>query len=197
MVAHLAVVHGGEGGGVSHVSLLHQGIEHPVVGGFQALGDAAAQIGQGIAEHRTPCRHPVEGGHPSKAIGAGGKALKERAQQWLVVCLCADWCGTCKQYRQPFEALAAQFPQMRFVWLDVEDREDVAGDLDIETFPSILVAQGERARFLGPVLPQTGVLARMLQSLPTDAAARPAQEQEAQELLQRLLRADDLQDVLR
>lgn len=37
----------------------------------------------------------------------------------------------------------------------------------------------------------------MLQSLPTDAAARPAQEQEAQELLQRLLRADDLQDVLR
>ena len=86
---------------------------------------------------------------------------------------------------------------MRFVWLDVEDREDVAGDLDIETFPSILVAQGEQARFLGPVLPQAGVLARMLQSLPTDAAARPADVLEAQDLLQRLLRADDLQDVLR
>ncbi|KWT68089.1 Thioredoxin domain [Comamonas testosteroni] len=86
---------------------------------------------------------------------------------------------------------------MRFVWLDVEDREDVAGDLDIETFPSILVAQGEQARFLGPVLPQTGVLARMLHSLPADAAARPADVQEAQDLLQRLLRADDLQDVLR
>ncbi|EFI62789.1 MULTISPECIES: thioredoxin family protein [Comamonas] len=120
-----------------------------------------------------------------------------KADAWLVVCLCADWCGTCKQYRQPFEALAAQFPQMRFVWLDVEDREDVAGDLDIETFPSILMAQGEQARFLGPVLPQTGVLARMLQSLPADAAARPADVQEAQDLLQRLLRADDLQEVLR
>ncbi len=120
-----------------------------------------------------------------------------KADAWLVVCLCADWCGTCKQYRQPFEDLAAQFPQMRFVWLDVEDREDVAGDLDIETFPSILVAQGEQARFLGPVLPQTGVLARMLQSLPADAAARPADVQEAQDLLQRLLRADDLQEVLR
>ena len=86
---------------------------------------------------------------------------------------------------------------MRFVWLDVEDREDVAGDLDIETFPSILVAQGEQAKFLGPVLPQAGVLARMLQSLPADAAARPADVQEAQDLLQRLLRADDLQEVLR
>ena len=120
-----------------------------------------------------------------------------KADAWLVVCLCADWCGTCKQYRQPFEDLAAQFPQMRFVWLDVEDREDIAGDLDIETFPSILVAQGEQARFLGPVLPQMGVLARMLQSLPADAAARPADVQEAQDLLQRLLRADDLQEVLR
>ena len=117
--------------------------------------------------------------------------------EWLVVCLCADWCGTCKQYRQPFEQLAAQFPDMRFVWLDVEDREDVTGDLDIETFPSILVAQGSQARFLGPILPQIPVLARMLQALPQDAAARPADVQEAQDLLQRLLRADDLPHVLR
>ena len=120
-----------------------------------------------------------------------------KADEWLVVCLCAAWCGTCKQYQQSFEALAAQFPEMRFVWLDVEDREDVAGDLDIETFPSILVGQGSQAKFLGPVLPQTGVLARMLQSLPQDPAARPADVQEAQDLLQRLLRADDLQEVLR
>ena len=75
--------------------------------------------------------------------------------------------------------------------------DDVAGDLEIETFPSILVGQGSQAKFLGPVLPQTGVLARMLQSLPQDAAARPADVQEAQDLLQRLLRADDLQEVLR
>ena len=120
-----------------------------------------------------------------------------KADEWLVVCLCAAWCGTCKQYQQPFEQLAVQFPQMRFVWLDVEDREDVAGDLDIETFPSILIAQGAQARFLGPVLPQPGVLARMLQSLPEDAAAKPSDVQEAQDLLQRLLKADDLQEVLR
>ena len=120
-----------------------------------------------------------------------------KAGEWLVVCLCADWCGTCKQYRQPFAQLAAQFPDMRFVWLDVEDREDVTGDLDIETFPSILVAQGSQARFLGPILPQIPVLARMLQALPQDEAARPADVQEAQDLLQRLLRADDLPHVLR
>ena len=120
-----------------------------------------------------------------------------KADEWLVVCLCAAWCGTCKQYEQSFAEMATQFPEMRFVWLDVEDREDLVGDLDIETFPSILVAQGDQARFLGPILPQPPVLARMLQSLPQDAAAKPANVQEAQDLLQRLLRADDLQEVLR
>lgn len=34
-----------------------------------------------------------------------------KAGEWLVVCLCADWCGTCKQYRQPFEQLAASSPE--------------------------------------------------------------------------------------
>ncbi|QXZ10752.1 thioredoxin family protein [Comamonas sp. Y33R10-2] len=116
---------------------------------------------------------------------------------WWVVCLCAAWCGTCKQYEQSFKDLAAQFPQMRFVWLDVEDREDVAGDLDVETFPSILVARGSQAKFLGPVLPQTGVLARMLESMQHDAAAKPADVKEAQDLLQRVLQAHDLQEVLR
>ncbi|GGH58913.1 hypothetical protein GCM10010975_20040 [Comamonas phosphati] len=120
-----------------------------------------------------------------------------KADEWLVVCLCAAWCGTCKQYQQSFEQLAAQFPQMRFVWLDVEDREDVAGDLDIETFPSLLVAQGGEARFLGPVLPQAPVLARMLQALPDDPAARPADVAEAQELLARVQAAQDLDEVLR
>lgn len=113
-----------------------------------------------------------------------------------MVCLCAAWCGTCKQYEQTFTEMATQFPEMRFVWLDVEDREDLVGDLDIETFPSILVAQGDQARFLGPILPQPPVLARMLQSLPQDAGAKPVDMQQAQDLLQRLLRADDLPDAL-
>lgn len=117
------------------------------------------------------------------------------ASPWWVVCLCAQWCGVCNQYRSTFAELAAQFPQMRFVWLDVEDREDVAGDLDIETFPSLLVADGERARFLGPVLPQGGVVARMLQSLAQDPGAVPADPAEAQALLQRLQSAQALERV--
>lgn len=112
-----------------------------------------------------------------------------------VVCLCAQWCGVCNQYGAVFEQVAAQFPAMRFVWLDVEDREDVAGDLDVETFPSLLIAQAGKAQFLGPVLPQAGVLVRMLQSLSEDSSARAAQPQQAQALLARLTAATDLHIV--
>ena len=33
---------------------------------------------------------------------------------WWAVCLCAGWCGTCRDYRDGFLALAARFPDARF-----------------------------------------------------------------------------------
>lgn len=84
---------------------------------------------------------------------------------WWVVCLCAAWCGTCGQYRPLFDALACAHPGVRFEWVDIEDDADIAGDLDVETFPTLLIADGHRALFLGPLLPQAPVLARLLASL--------------------------------
>ena len=59
--------------------------------------------------------------------------------------------------------------------------------------PALLFAVARK----GPRLGQLREDVKLLQSLPQDAGARPAQAQEAQELLQRLLCADDLQEVLR
>lgn len=104
---------------------------------------------------------------------------------WLVVCLCAQWCGTCGQYQAVFEALAKQWPGMAFVWLDVEDEEEALGELDITTFPTVLMGRGDEAMFLGPVLPQPGVLQRMLERFSQgDAQALPVQD-DAHALLQR------------
>lgn len=110
-------------------------------------------------------------------------------KQWLVVCLCAQWCGVCKDYRQGFEDLAASHPEASFVWLDIEDREDVAGDLDIETFPSLLISDAQHARFLGPLLPQLPVLSRLLVSLQRTGPAPVAVSAQAQALRDRILAA--------
>lgn len=64
-----------------------------------------------------------------------------------MVCLCAQWCRVCDAYHGLFAALALEMPQARFVWVDVEDDEKIAGDLDVETFPTLLIADGHHARF--------------------------------------------------
>lgn len=94
----------------------------------------------------------------------------ERANEWLVACLCAQWCGSCRDYRAVFEALAREHPALRFVWVDIEDESDALApfDLDIENFPTVLVACGDELRFLGTLLPHAATLAR------TIAAARHA-----------------------
>jgi thioredoxin-like negative regulator of GroEL len=91
-----------------------------------------------------------------------------------VVCLCAQWCGTCRDYRAVFEQLAGAHPAVRFVWIDIEDEAEVAGDLDVETFPTLLIADGQAARFLGPLLPQAPVLSRLIESLQAGSGAPQA-----------------------
>jgi len=112
-------------------------------------------------------------------------ACPPAASGWWVVCLCADWCGTCRDYRALFDALAPAYPGLRFVWVDIEDEADVAGDLDVETFPTLLIADGQTARFLGPLLPQAGVLSRLIESLQADQGSARADPQ-AQAVFERV-----------
>ena len=90
--------------------------------------------------------------------------------RWLVACLCAAWCRTCDEYRPTFAAAAQSHPDMRFAWIDIEDHSDALGPLalDVDDFPTLLIARGDALRFLGPVLPHRETLLR------TVGAARAA-----------------------
>ncbi|MES2424111.1 MAG: thioredoxin family protein [Pseudomonadota bacterium] len=101
-----------------------------------------------------------------------------------IACLCAEWCGTCREYRLIFDALPAALPGHHFRWIDIEDEADLAGDVDVETFPTLLVARGAEVLFAGVVLPKEADSLRLLQSLITGLAAgdaAPAQRMTAAE----------------
>jgi thiol-disulfide isomerase/thioredoxin len=83
---------------------------------------------------------------------------------FLAVCLCAEWCKTCREYRPGFEALASRFPAMGFRWVDIEDHADEMGDLDITDFPTLLIFRGARVLFFGVTRPQPRYLARLLET---------------------------------
>jgi thiol-disulfide isomerase/thioredoxin len=82
-----------------------------------------------------------------------------------VLCLCAAWCGTCRDFRPVFERAAAAHPGAVFRWLDIEDEADALGDIDVDTFPTLLVGGADGPRFAGPLLPQPALLTRLLHSL--------------------------------
>ncbi|MGE5648609.1 thioredoxin family protein [Noviherbaspirillum sp. UKPF54] len=81
---------------------------------------------------------------------------------WVIACLCAAWCDTCRAYRSSFDDLAARHPDKRFVWIDIEDEADVVGDIDVENFPTLLMQRGENVAFFGTVLPDVNLADRLI-----------------------------------
>jgi len=89
----------------------------------------------------------------------------------VVLALCADWCGTCRDFRQMLDRLARARPEIVFAWADIEDDAELVGDIDVESFPTLAVFRAGQALHYGVSLPQEGLVARTIDSL----AARPPQ----------------------
>jgi thioredoxin 1 len=111
--------------------------------------------------------------------------------EYWVICLCADWCGLCRDYRRVFVEMAPRYPHARFAWLDIEDQADLVGEIDVETFPTLLVADAEGIRFLGPLTPQAQTLSRLLDSMERGSLQVMANEPATLSLLQALQAAPE------
>jgi thioredoxin 1 len=109
-------------------------------------------------------------------------------QDWHVICLCAEWCGVCRQWEPVFDALATERPDAAFAWVDVEDEDEAMGDVEVETFPTLLIAHRGRALFLGPVQPSPSQVSRLLAGLQAQAQQGDGSSAQAQSLYERLLR---------
>jgi len=117
-------------------------------------------------------------------------AATANQREWLVACLCADWCGTCREYQPGFAAMAGRFPEAGFFWVDIESQADWADDIDVENFPTLFVMQGDAIRFFGTMLPHLSHLERTLQTLfEPGAYHRPVDNAEELPSLRTLLEA--------
>lgn len=95
-----------------------------------------------------------------------------------IACLCAAWCRLCDEYRPMLQALAAEFTRAgvraHWHWVDIEDEADLVGDLDVETFPTLVIVDDARVRFAGAVTPQREALQRLLRAHVLEAGADAA-----------------------
>lgn len=103
----------------------------------------------------------------------------------FIACLCAVWCGTCRDYQERFEAMQTIYPQAQLLWVDIEDMADVVDPVDLENFPTLLIAKAGELRFYGVVTPQKETLERLL-AAKLEASSPALHHAEAEQLLQRL-----------
>lgn len=114
-------------------------------------------------------------------------AISPSPPSLLVACLCAQWCGTCRDYRPLFDQLQAEFAAAQFVWIDIEDEADLVDPVEVDNFPTLLVVADGQARFFGTLTPHIDTLRRILQTQ-LSAERTPSVEPQAQALAQRVLR---------
>jgi thiol-disulfide isomerase/thioredoxin len=103
-----------------------------------------------------------------------------------VTCLCAQWCGTCKDYAALFASLQQVFPRVAFQWIDIEDESDRVDPIEVDNFPSILIARQGRAHFFGSITPHLETLRRLIQAHLEDNSASSHPDAEVQALAARL-----------
>ena len=119
----------------------------------------------GAARARLTRRRVAAGARasPARAYFVPMSDASAPASPLLVACLCAGWCRTCDVYRETFDDLAQEFgARTRFVWVDIED-DDVLGALDIQNFPTLLLALDDEVRFFGTVTPQRQTARQLVQ----------------------------------
>jgi hypothetical protein len=82
----------------------------------------------------------------------------------MVACLCAAWCRSCEAYRAVFEATRQTAGAgARWLWVDIGEHAQWFSDLDIETFPTLLVVGPEGVCFFGPLRPHAQALQQVVE----------------------------------
>ena len=127
--------------------------------GRRARANARDLIGLHLAAFRVPVFTTANSDRAAVA-----KAFADH-DRLTVVSLCADWCDTCKEFRVAFEKIANARPDVAFVWLDIEDDSAVAGDIDVENFPTLAIYRGDAVLHFGVSLPQEGTVARLVDAM--------------------------------
>ena len=110
----------------------------------------------------------------------GDQAIDE--PDWLVACLCAQWCTVCRGWQPEFARLAAQcaglLPRARWLWVDVEAQADALGDFEPEDFPVLAVQRGADLLYCSVLPQQPARWQRLIASLAEASAGQPARREQ-------------------
>ncbi|AGF49237.1 thioredoxin family protein [Candidatus Kinetoplastidibacterium galati] len=97
------------------------------------------------------------------------KLLNKEKDCYLILCFCADWCNTCRQYKQKLSILSDQLKRHMFYWIDIEDNYEFIGDEDIINFPTLLVQIDKKTVFYGNIDSNIDHLSMVIKTISIDS----------------------------
>ena len=100
----------------------------------------------------------------------------------VVVDFWAPWCGPCRSFAPIFEAAAEANPEVKFVKINTEEQQELAGHFQIRSIPTLMVLRDQIIIFAQPgVMPESALekLLEEVKALDMDQVRKDIAAQEA------------------
>ena len=95
----------------------------------------------------------------------------------------AEWCGPCKMFGPTYEKVSEQFPNVTFAKVDTEAHQELAGQFQIRSIPTLVAFKDQVGIFAQPgALPEQALidLIGQIESLDMDDVRKDIADQEAE-----------------
>lgn len=95
----------------------------------------------------------------------------------------APWCGPCRSFAPIFESTAEANPDVKFVKINTDDQQELAGHFQIRSIPTLMVFRDQIIIFAQPGVMPGNALVKLLdevKALDMEQVRKDIAEQEAQ-----------------